>query len=268
MDMHALARQFFARHPALSMAALGAAQNATELNLCPAGVPVEYLPAEEHNSLARQYLELNQLAFGKLGLPNWVLSDLYLQPGAIGLLRCPARMLSEPSRQRLSLPDEERVIAAAYYAAPTLHRGQFIGVSLLSFLPGVQAGAWVKALTLKMLGARRMRGIAQWNNLSLRVHTRLGPLRLVGHVPGVHDYVERSFLYEMDLTDETREVAAMERRLSWQPTRRVSATDSAALGSLLRRAEAGEPLYLVPPGLEGEELFIHEGPLSPVDGGA
>jgi hypothetical protein len=72
----------------------------------------------------------------------------------------------------------------------------------------------------------------------------------------------------MDLTDEAREVAAMERRLSWQPTRRVSATDSAALGSLLRRAEAGEPVYLIPPGLEEGELLVHEGPLSPMGEGA
>ncbi|MDC0712773.1 hypothetical protein POL68_30210 [Stigmatella sp. ncwal1] len=265
--MHALATRFFARYPALSLAALGAAENVRALDLRPAGIPVEFLPAEQHGALARQYLELNQLAFGKLGLPNWVLSDLYLQPGAIGLLRCPARMLKEESRQLLRLPDEEQVIAAAYYAAPTLVRGQFIGVSLLSFLPGVHAGAWVKALTLKMLGARRMRGIAQWNNLSLRVHTRLGPLRLVGHVPGVHDYVERSFLYEMDLVDEARQVAAMERRFMLEPTLRLSASDSPALGALLRRAEAGEVLYLVPPGLEGGDVLVREGPLPPSTGG-
>jgi hypothetical protein len=259
--MHELAARFFARHPELSLAALGAAENVKGLNLRPAGVPVEFLPAERHGELARLYLELNQLAFGKLGLPNWVLSDLYLQPGAIGLLRGPARMLDVETRQRLRLPDEALAIGAAYYAAPTVVPGLFIGVSLLSFLRGIQGGAWVKALTLKMLGAQRMKGIAQWNNPSLRVHTRLGPLRLVGRVPGHHEYAERSFLYETDLTDDARQVEAMERRLVLPPTLRISAADTGALGALLRRAEEGEVLHLVPPGLEAGDVLLREGPL-------
>jgi hypothetical protein len=139
--------------------------------------------------------------------------------------------------------------------------GLFIGVSLLSFVRGIRAGSWVKMLTLRMLRARRMRGVAQWNNPSLRVHTRLGPLRLVGSVPGEHEYADRSFLYETELTDEARQVAAMERKLVLPPTLRVPVEDTATLGSLLRRAEEGEALHLVPPGVEEGRILVHEGPL-------
>ncbi len=259
--MHVLAANFFARHPELSLAALGAAANGEALDLKPAGVPVKFLPAEHHTELVRQYRELNQLAFHSLGVPSWVLSDLYLLPGAIGLLRCPARMLDDKARERLKLAHEELAIGAAYYAAPSVVPGLFIGVSLLSFVRGIRAGSWVKMLTLKMLRARRMRGVAQWNNPSVRVHTRLGPLRLVGRVPGDHDYADRSFLYETEFVDEVRQVAAMERQLHLPPTLRISVDDTAALTELLRRAEEGEVLHIVPPGAEAGRVLVHEGPL-------
>ena len=259
--MQVLAAGFFTRHPELSLAALGASANMEALDLKPAGVPVKFLPAEHHGDVVRQYRELNRLAFGAIGAPNWVLSDLYLLPGAVGLLR---RRLEHPrwtAQQRLGLPSETLVIGAAYYAAPSVVPGLFIGVSLLSFVRGIQAGSWVKMLTLRMLRARRMRGVAQWSNPSLRVHTRLGPLRLVGAVPGNHEYADRSFLYETELEDEARQVAAMERQLAVPPTLRVPVDDTPSLTGLLRRAEEGEVLHLIPPGVEAGRILVHEGPL-------
>ena len=259
--MRVLAATFFARHPELSLAALGATANAEALELKPAGVPAKYLAAEHHAELVAQYRELNQLAFHPLGVPSWVLSDLYLLPGAIGLLRCPARMLEDKAREQLGLADEALAIGAAYYAAPSVVPGLVIGVSLLSFVRGIHAGSWVKMLTLRMLRAQRMRGVAQWNNPSVRVHTRLGPLRLVGRVPGDHEYADRSFLYETELGHEARQVAAMQRQLILPPTLRVAVDDSEALGALLRRAEQAEVLHLVPPGVEAGRVLVHEGPL-------
>ncbi|MCP3139849.1 hypothetical protein [Pyxidicoccus xibeiensis] len=261
-DTGALARQveeFMARHPGVSLAALGAGEHAGSLELSPFGVPATYLPAERNLALAQQYLALNQLAFGGIGVPRWVLSDLYLLPGAIGLLRCPARLVKPEVREALGLADEDPTIGAAYYAAPSVTPGLFIGVSLLSFLPGTGAAPWVKALTLGMLRARRLRGVAQWDNPSVRVHARLGPLRLVGRVPGGHEYGERTFVYETDLSDGVRVAEAMVRRLYRVPTQRVSVTDLSALSALLDRAEAGEVLHLVPPGVDAGHVLVSEG---------
>ncbi|TQF10044.1 hypothetical protein FJV41_41480 [Myxococcus llanfairpwllgwyngyllgogerychwyrndrobwllllantysiliogogogochensis] len=261
-DTEALARQaeaFFSEHPGVSLMALGAGEHAESMDLSPLGLPATYLPAERNLELATQYLALNQFAFGGIGVPRWVLSDLYLMPGAIGLLRCPARMLKPELRAHLGLADEEPAIGAAYYAAPSMTPGLFIGVSLLSFLPGTGAGAWVKTLTLRMLRATRLRGVAQWDNPSVRVHARLGPLRLVGRVPGGHEYGERTFVYETDLSDGARVAEAMERRLSLEPTRRIAVTDLPALSALLDRAEAGEALYLVPPGVQDGHVLVREG---------
>ena len=153
--MHVLADGFFARHPELSLAALGASANEEALELKPAGVPVKFLPAEHHAEVVRQYRELNQLAFGSIGVPNWVLSDLCLLPGAIGLLRCPARMLEDAARQRLGLSDEGLAIGAAYYAAPsvvpamTCCTGMPQAVSATTARPTCCMATWASAMKVR-----------------------------------------------------------------------------------------------------------------------
>jgi hypothetical protein len=256
--MRALATDFFARHPELRLAALGAGANASSLDLAPFGQDARFFAAEKHPQLVERYRVANQYAFpGELALPGWVLSDLYLLPGAIGLLLCPASSLKTPLRKRLGLSLDDEAIAAAYVAAPTVTPGMFIGVSLISLLPNILAGAWVKALTLKMLRAERLRGIAQWQNPSVRVHTRMGPLRVVGAVPGTHEFRHRSFVYESDLRDEGRWEDAMARKLSLPVAQKIPGADLDALGAVLDRAESGETITIAPPGLDpaGHVLF-------------
>lgn len=251
--MRALADDFFSRHPELELGALGAADNRRAMDLEPFGRPATFYAAESHPELVALYRESNALAFpGELSLPGWVLSDLYLLPGAIGLLTCDARVLDVPVRKRLNLRPGDRAIAAAYLGAPTIHPGTFIGVSLLSLVPKVLAGAWVKTLALKMLGATRLRGVAQWQNPSVRVHTRMGPMRVVSSVPGTHEFKAKSFVYESDLSDEATWGLAMQRRYEGPIDAKIPATDHDALGAILARAEAGERILIVPPGLDAQ----------------
>jgi hypothetical protein len=251
--MRALTAAFFAAHPELSIGALGAGQNQAALDLAPFGKEARYFPAEKHATWVERYLAVSRFAFtGDLALPGWVLSDLYLMPGAIGLLTGPARALPEATRARLELHPDDEAIAAAYVGVPSVTPGVFIGVSLISLLPGIQAGAWIKALTLRMIQAKSLRGVAQWRSPSVRVHTRLGALRLVGTVPGAHELRARSFVYESALGDEAQMREAMARKLEMAPTRRIHGEDLPALAAVLERAEAGERIYLVPPGLDAE----------------
>ena len=251
MTLAPLAGDFFDRHPELSIAALGAADNKRALDLEPFGRQAAFYAAEKHPELVALYREANAIAFpGELALPGWVLSDLYLLPGAIGLLTCEARLLDVPVRKRLGLRPDDRAIAAASLGAPTIHPGTFIGVSLLSLIPRVLAGAWVKALTLRMLGAKRLRGVAQWQNPSVRVHTRMGPIRVVSSVPGTHEFKAKSFVYESDLSDDSAWGMAMQRKVDMRIDARIAGGDHDELARVLDRAEAGEPILIVPPGLD------------------
>ncbi len=255
--MRALADDFFARHPELRLAALGAEANKEALNLHPFGQNVHFYAAEKNPKLVELYRAANLYSFpGELALPGWVLSDLYLLPGAIGMLMCSARELKPAVRKRLSLVSEDEAIAAAYVAAPGIVPHLGIGVSLISLIPAIHAGTWVKALTMKMLRLTRLRGVAQWANPAVRVHTRMGPLRVVGSVPGTHEFRARSFVYESDLADEQAWEDAMARRTQLAPTRKIKSRDLVELSALLDRAENGEKILVVPPGLDASDNVL------------
>ena len=131
-DMDAMARDFFARHPEVKLAALGAKENARSMDLSPFGVPMHYYAAERHPQLVERYRDANALAFpGDLTLPGWVLSDLYLLPSAVGLLTCPGHFIDVPTRKRLGLHPDDLSVAAAYFCSPSVCPGSFIGVSLV-----------------------------------------------------------------------------------------------------------------------------------------
>ena len=136
---------------------------------------------------------------------------------------------------------------AAYYAAPTLTPGVFVGVSLISLLSGRGLGRVVKSMTLQTLGASVQRGVAQWSNWSLRSHAKIGPMRLVGRVPSGHALEHESFVYEIDL-----------RREQFHPEAnlRVSVDDLEALGGLLDRGRAHGDVFIVSPGFDGHRVHL------------
>jgi hypothetical protein len=263
--MRALLAAYLAEHPECTFRALGARGNREALDLCPFGHPIDFLDAAAHPEWVRRYHAANQARFpGLLALPGWVLVDLYLMPAAIGLITCPARFCNVRPE---GLGDDDEAVAAAYYAAPSVVPGTVVGVSLISLREQGGGAALVKALTLAMLRARRQRGIAQWDNRSVRVHTRLGPLRVEGPVPGAHERSSESFVYSIDFGDPDATAAAL-RRPAGAPdpdpppgARWIAVSDRRALADLLQRAAAGEAISLLPPGLsaDGQRALVRDG---------
>ncbi len=245
-DLREAAATFFARRPELRLRALGARENAPLLDLAPLGVEAGFLDAAREPRWVERYHAANVAAFpGPLGLPGWVLADLYLMPAAIGVLT-----------------DGDDIVAA-YYAAPAIEPGVVIGVSLFASRAGEGAGAMVKTLTLKMLRARKLRGVTRWGT-ALRTHTRMGALSVLGRVPKAHAHADTIFAYAVDLTDEARWAAALSRpsgQLAPEGCRRISSSDHEALSALLDRAEEGEPIVIAPPGSspDGAEIYVVEG---------
>ncbi len=217
---------YFVRWPGHSFAALGHAENAAALDLRPMGVPARFFDAARHGHLVAAYAAANARAFpGALTLPGWVLADLYLLPGAIALLL-----------------DEHDTIVAAWCGVPTVVAGEVMGVSLLAEPAGRGAATIVKRLGVAMLGAHAQRGLTQWTSRSIRAHTRLGPLDLLGPAPAAHGAASESFVYRCTVTapDPT-------------PTDRVSP----ALGpALAAEAAAGRRVQLVAPGLDDAGLLV------------
>jgi hypothetical protein len=177
----------------------------------------------------------------------------------VGLFLCEARHVRPDLREHLGVDEATEVIGAAYVGAPTVHAGVVAGVSLISFLGSGTAAAWIKLFTLNMLRAREVRGVAQWDNRSLRVHTRLGRLNLVGRPPGGHELLEKTFVYSTDLSHPAAIAQAMQRTL--RPAgqvRRIAATDTAELGAALGRAISGAEVAIGAPGLDNGEVILEE----------
>jgi hypothetical protein len=78
----------------------------------------------------------------------------------------------------------------------------------------------------------------------------MGPLRIVGPVPGTHEFRAKSFVYESDLSDDDRWSASMARRMTVAPSRRIKSDDLDTLARVLEEAEAGAKISIVPPGLD------------------
>ena len=224
---------FLTSHPQLRLAVLGARGNVVGLNLAPYGVPAAYLPAEDHGDLARAYLVLNRAAFPGVPLAAWVLSDVYLLPAGIAVLL------------------DGDAIVAAWVGLPSV-RGDAVGVSLLSALPG--AGAVVKLLGARILGVSRVRGVTQWSSPALRTHTRLGPLRVLGPVPA-HE-LDGTFVYETDLSDDALVDAALARRHPLVASTHISSSDAGALSDLLDRAGRTGDVVVAPPGRDSRGIPI------------
>lgn len=220
----------------MRIAALGHAANRQALDLNPLGMIAEFLDCGNEPDWVSDYHAANAECFpSALALPGWVLADLFLLPSAICLLTAPGEWLGS---------DRKRAIWAAYCCVPTVVPGTVMGVSLLSRRHGHGAGFVAKALGLAMHRAQRQRGLTQWENPALRVHTQFGPLKVLGPAPAQHALSGRSFAYEVAL-GETSEPLGIPQ---WIP--------SSEGPNLAARAAAGASIHVVTPGLAGEQLCV------------
>ena len=135
-----------------------------------------------------------------------------------------------------------------------------MGVSLFSHVASRGAGTLAKTLALGMLRAERQRGIAQLGSRSLRVHTRMGALRVLGPAPIAHEEASTSFVYEVDLSDRRTWAEALAGRAPRDGTA-FRLDDHAALSAVLDRARGGERVEVVSPGLsdDGEAVYLRVG---------
>jgi hypothetical protein len=245
-DLAAAYADLLAKNPDLMPFALGSRPNLAQLDLTALGAPVAAWPAEDHPDRVESYLRLNHLAFPALPVPRWVLSDLYLMPGAIVGFAGDRRRLG-PEARAAAGPGEPALLAA-WVGAPTVFPGTLVGVSLFSFSAGL--GPWAKLLGTQVLRATSLRGMTQWTSPALRAHTRLGPLHILGPAPGGHELGELTFAYATNLTPQADLAACFLEPVARTGTITVASSDHATLRRLTEHAAGGARVVLLPPGLD------------------
>jgi hypothetical protein len=248
--MQNLVKNYVDEH-GLELWALGSVAHRRVVSPTPFGLEARYIDAESHPQLVSTYMSANRQAFsGPLALPGWVLTDLYLLPGVVGLFVGSTDTI-ETRWPVEKLPDG-RSILAAYYAAPSLAPGLFIGVSLLSAASGIGAGAMIKALTLKMNNASRLRGVSRWSAPAIRAHVSVGPLQLLSRTPGPHENEATSFVYETSVANELRLRQSLRGEHAVEIVDRVGLDDQGGLDAVMGRVAVGENLAIVSPGVDDQ----------------
>ncbi len=137
---------------------------------------------------------------GALGMPLWVMLDCCLLTSVMVGFSAPADALPGSLRATLDPEGElEHIGISEYIALPSTAPGRVVGVSLFSLARGKGLGHRSKALGLLALGATHLTGVAQYDNVAVRLHLAFGPLRIVTPRAHVHSRPERTFVYETEL---------------------------------------------------------------------
>lgn len=157
-----------------------------------------------HRAFAHLLNHTNQLAFGKeanMGMPLWVMLDCGILSSAIVGFALKREDVDEVLATRLSIPQEYHTLVpvSEYCACPTLEPGCVSGFSLQSQLWGHRLGLRTKALAMLVYGAKKQVGVTQFDNPSIRVHAKFGPMRVLLHRPSVHTHTYNSFVYHVQL---------------------------------------------------------------------
>jgi hypothetical protein len=195
---------------------------------------------------------------GGMAMPRWILLDGAGLSGAIIGLATPAEQASASVRELLGLTpfDTGLIPYSMYIAIPSFESDTWVGHNLASLavsrpegedLRGL--GGLTKAIALRALGARRQLGAAQWDSVALRVHARLGPLRLLTAWTPAHTK-PWTFTYAAEINE------AHLRHLARDPTGRVPhlrperwlrIDDHRAIRALQSEIEQGEDWYIAGP---------------------
>lgn len=196
---------------------LGDKGNARNFCMSDLGVEVCYVDPLNgcNNVFVDLLLQVDGIGYGEknLSMDRWVALDCGMLPSAFVGLAKKACDLSKDTRAKLSIPKDYDgfVPVTMYCAIPSVERGLWISHSLSSIDNGKGLGLATKIIGLMVYGAERIRGIAQYDNSSVKIHSKIADLKLVSAITFVHSIPEMTFIYEHDV-DKDRLVSVLEGR--------------------------------------------------------
>jgi len=153
----------------------------------------------------------NALAYGGMGMPDWVQLDICTFPTAMIGFALHRPDVPLDLWVRLAGLHDQRWPAAAgalasyaglvpvseFCGVHTPEPGTVMGFSLFSLMPGVNLGARAKALGLILMAARKQMGVTRREGPVRRTHETFGELHMIHDRPAPHPSAEDSFVYEM-----------------------------------------------------------------------
>ncbi len=144
--------------------------------------------------------QLDGLSYGskKMAAEKWVALDCAMLPSAIVGLAKRVCDVDDEMREKFDIPGNYKglVPLTEYCAIPAIKDGVWIVHTLGSVDKGKGLGLATKILALKIYQAQRIRVVAQYDNVSLRIHSRISDLKLVTALTPAHTLANSTFIYE------------------------------------------------------------------------
>lgn len=146
---------------------------------------------------------------GELTAPKWLFYDCAEFPGGIFGFGFQGKESSLQAKQLMGLDKDYRglVPISMLITIPMIEPGVWMSHTLSSLsqaLPGeglAGLGALTKTLAIKVFRVRMLYGATQWDNPSVYIHAKFGPLKLITAYTPAHS-LENTFTYCVDINDE------------------------------------------------------------------
>lgn len=237
----------------------GRRENLSIFNTNPFGLEVAQVDAL--NSSNEGFLNLlhglDSLTYSEdLKLPRWVMVDCGIITSAFIGLAKPATAVDPKILERFGIRSAGYiglVPITSYCANPTAQEigNCWAGYTLSTVEPGKNLGTITKAIGLAMLPAKRIMGVAQYDNGSWRVHARFSNLTLENAIVYSHTYPDRTFIYSHKVPDTETLLEIIRRpiqevqldELNKRATFFLDPTDKARMQDMQLNIESGRASY-------------------------
>ncbi|MBI4919248.1 hypothetical protein HY837_04910 [archaeon] len=244
---------------------LGSQENMENFEMSPFGLPVRYInPLLTSNKTFTDLLvQLDGLSYGdkNLGMEKWVALDCGMLPSAFIGLAKKADSLDSKIKEEFSIPKDYSglVPITMYCAIPSTKKGLWISHSLAAIEQGKGLGLVTKILGLKIFQAKELIGIAQYNNKSVKIHTKISHLKILSAITSAHSIPEMTFVYQHKVDQDNLENALKGNPCFEQPSCLLNANDLETKQKMQEEIEQKTAeFYIIPPGqvIKDGEIYI------------
>jgi len=212
-----------------------------------------------NKNFLKNQITLDGLCYGgkEMAVPPWVVVDAGYCPSALIGFCKKAKDLPKEIRGNFIYNNENNLIPISEYCAIPTITNELFGHTLGSIgnKLGIKGlGTLTKAISLEILRdfGSKFSGIAQYDNISLRVHTKFGKLKIdYPLVPG-HSEDKISFKYSMKVPSEKKllEILSEVPNEKEKPSYYLNPFDYNLLKEMHKKViNAKRAYYILPPGL-------------------
>ncbi len=244
---------------------LGNQENICEFDMNPFDASAHYIDPllTSNKTFIDLLIQLDGLSYGdkKLGMEKWVALDCGMLPSAfIGLAKS-VNSLDDCLKDKFDLPDGYVgfVPVSMYCAIPSAKKGSWISHSLASIVQGKGLGLLTKVLGLKIFRAQEIKGIAQYNNSSVKIHTKISNLKLISALTSAHSIPEMTFVYQHKIDQDKLEEVLNGSHSSQQPSFLLNVKDLETKQKMQKEIEQKTAdFYIVAPGqiIKNGEVYV------------